>query len=56
MPEIEALLKLARDHVMTDEEWREQRIGFAFGNIHMHNPDVTRAMIELQAGELTTTR
>lgn len=34
---------------MTPEERREQRISFAYGNVSMHNPDVTREMVERAA-------
>jgi hypothetical protein len=31
-PELEALLREARTRVISDEEFREQRISFAYGN------------------------
>lgn len=34
-------------------EMREQRISFALGNVSMHNPDVTREMVEQQDDILT---
>lgn len=32
--------------LMTPEQEREQRISFAFGNVALHNPAVTREMVE----------
>lgn len=42
---LEELLEKARRVHMSDDERREQRISFAYGNIHIENPDVTRQMV-----------
>jgi imidazoleglycerol phosphate dehydratase HisB len=34
-----------QEHPMTDAEYREQCISFAYGNVHLHNPAVTREMV-----------
>lgn len=49
------LIELSRSVKMTDEQWAEQRRGFAFGNVAMSNPNVTREMVDnaadaIQAG------
>jgi len=41
-----------RDRVMTAEEREEQRRSFAHGNIALHNPAVTREVIDKAADEL----
>ena len=37
--------------VMSDEEAEEQRRSFAFGNVSMANPDVTREVVDQVADE-----
>ena len=44
-PNLEALLKAARNHKMTPEELREQRISFAFGNAAIDDPTVTKEQV-----------
>jgi hypothetical protein len=39
------LIEAARNIEMTPEMVRQQRRSFAFGNVHIHNPDVTRKMV-----------
>lgn len=51
-PELDQLLHAAKSHNMTPEEKQEQRISFAHGNVSMHNPEVTREMVEKQAARL----
>lgn len=51
-PELERLLEQARHHVMTDEERREQRISFAYGNLVLHNPNITKDDIRRAAREM----
>ena len=45
-PKLEELLKQAKNHKMTPEERRLQRISFAYGNAVIDNPNVTREMVE----------
>jgi hypothetical protein len=40
--ELLALLERTKNVVMTDEERIEQASSFAFGNVSMENPEVTR--------------
>lgn len=49
--DLNKLIDDARDHVMTDEEREAQRRSFAYGNVHLHNPLVTRQMIDEVAAE-----
>lgn len=50
--EMEALLARAREHVMTEEEWREQRISFTYGNLPVESKttkdDVRRAAASIR--------
>jgi hypothetical protein len=46
------LLEQAKDMPMTLEEREEQRRSFAHGTIAMHNPGMTREMIDQAAEEL----
>ncbi len=52
MPTLEELIKHTKNHQMTDKEKEEQRISFAFGNLAIENPLITREMIEHAALEL----
>ena len=45
-PELLALLERARDHKMTPEQRREQRISFVYGNVAFDNPTITREQVE----------
>lgn len=45
-------IEVARSYVMSDEEREAQRRSFAYGNVALHNPDVTRAMIDAAADKL----
>lgn len=45
-------IEAARDHVMSAEEKEEQRRSFAYGNVALHNPAVTREVIDKAAEEL----
>jgi hypothetical protein len=56
--ELERLLSWAKEHPPTEEELQEQRISFAYGNLALHDPrvtkdDVRRAVEHLR---LTTTQ
>lgn len=44
--ELEELLRKAKDVVMTPEEEEEQRRSWAFGNVALSNPAVTREMVD----------
>lgn len=46
-----ALLKKAKHVKLTREESREQAISFAYGNLKLHNPAITREEVE-KAAEL----
>jgi hypothetical protein len=41
-PTLTALLEAARNHEMTPEERREQRISFVYGNLAIDDPSVTK--------------
>lgn len=45
-------IEAARHHVMSAEEREEQRRSFAHGNVALHNPDVTREVIDKAADDL----
>jgi len=42
IPTLTALLKAARSHEVTPEEYREQRISCAYGNAAIDDPTVTK--------------
>lgn len=44
--QLDTLIEQARAHVWTDEEVRANAISFAYGNVRLHNPAVTREMVE----------
>jgi hypothetical protein len=54
--ELERLLVAARQHVMTEEEYREQRISFAYGNLAIDNPEITKEMVREAADHLRPVR
>ncbi len=37
---------------MSKAQRREQRISFAYGNVHLHNPNVTRDMVAAECDKL----
>ncbi len=39
------LLKRARKHLSTPEELEAQRQSFAYGNVKLHNPSITREQV-----------
>lgn len=45
-PRLEDLLRKAREHVMTPEERRAQRISYVYGQLMDCNPDVSREEVE----------
>lgn len=51
-PRLIELLKKAKNHKMTPEEKRLQRISFAYGNASLDNPNITREMVEEADKEL----
>jgi hypothetical protein len=46
------LIEAARSHAMTDAEREAQRRSFAFGNVAIENPTVTREMVDRIAASL----
>ena len=40
------IIDAARSHVMTDAEREAQRRNFAFGNVAIENPAITREMVD----------
>jgi hypothetical protein len=42
---LEALLAKARTIQMTDQQAREQRLSFVYGNTHIENARITREMV-----------
>ncbi len=51
--ELDQLLEAARKlGEMTPEEKRQQRISFAYGNVSMSNPSITREDVEQAAKDL----
>lgn len=51
--EVLALVEQARHRKMTPEQWEEQRRSFAYGNVAIENPHVTRAMVDEAADRLS---
>lgn len=45
MTALEALIERARAVTMSDEQLREQRISFVYGNTHIENERITREMV-----------
>lgn len=50
--ELNRLIELARSHRMTEEEKREQRISFAYGNTRTENDDITWETVKRAEQEL----
>jgi hypothetical protein len=50
--EVLAMVEHGRHRKMTPEEREEQRRSFAYGNVAIENPQVTRAMIDEAAERL----
>lgn len=53
---LEELIELARKHVITPEELEAQARSFAYGNVNLHNPAITRADIDRAADALIAER
>ena len=49
---LKELLEQCKNHKMTPEERRLQRISFAYGNASIENPNITREMVEEEDKEL----
>jgi hypothetical protein len=49
---LQKLLDLVRDYEMTPEEREAQRRDFAYGNVRLSNPEVTREMVDKVADEM----
>lgn len=43
--ELKELLEKAKHHIMTPEERAEQQISFAFGNVAIENPSLTKESV-----------
>lgn len=53
---LDELLEAARHIEMTDEEREEQRRSFAWGNLNIENPRVTRELIDRVADRMADER
>lgn len=51
-PELLALIEWARGYKPTLAEQEETRRSFAYGNVALHNPNITRADIDRVADEM----
>lgn len=51
-PPLQELIDYARTVEMTPAELQEQRISFAYGNIAIENPNITRDMVVAVAREI----
>jgi hypothetical protein len=49
---IESMRSLLRNHQWTPEEIRAHAISFAYGNVHLHNPAITREGIAAEYDKL----
>ena len=52
MSTLEELIEWARHRTSTPEELEERARSFAFGNVHLHNPRITRADIDAAADQI----
>ncbi len=48
-PKLQELLDEAKTIVLTPEDKEEQRRSFAYGNVSIENPRITRKMIDREA-------
>jgi len=51
-PALAELIELARGYVMSPEEREQQIRSFAYGNVKLHNPAITREDIDCAADEI----
>jgi hypothetical protein len=49
---LKRILDKVRGHTMTSREKEEQRRSFAYGNVALHNPEITHEDIDRAAEEL----
>lgn len=49
---LEELMDLAKTVVMTEEEKEEQRRDWAYGNTKLHNPAITREIVDEVADKM----
>lgn len=56
IPSLDDLLADARNRVQTASEKEEQRRSFAYGNLKLSNPNVTREDIDRAAEQLANLR
>jgi hypothetical protein len=52
MNELHDLLEAAKNFVLTPEEKEKQRRSFAYGNVVIENPHITREMVDRAADEI----
>ena len=50
--ELDELLEAARHYRMSPEEREEQRISFAYGNVVIENPSITKDLVRAAASAL----
>lgn len=55
-PTLDELIEFARTYQPTATEKREYAISFAYGNVALHNPEITRADVERVFDELQAER
>ena len=51
-PELEGLIEKCREIIMTPEEKEEQIRSLAYGNLKLHNPNLTKEDIDRAAEKL----
>lgn len=52
---LDKLIEWARTYTMTDAEREEQRRSFAYGNVKLHNPNLTREQVDATADAIKRT-
>jgi hypothetical protein len=50
---LEALIAKARKVTMTEDQLREQRLSFVYGNTHIENARITREMVAAADAKVT---
>jgi hypothetical protein len=55
-PTLDELIEFARNYVPTEEEKEEFKRSFAYGNVSLHNPNITRADVDRVAAEMKRER
>ena len=51
-PELKKVLETSRGKQVTEEELQEQRISFAYGNVALENPAVTRESVRQVSAQM----